>query len=111
MKQGEVWLVNLGPVGKPETGLTRPGLILSINAMNQNSPRLIIAPITSNVSRVYPFEIFLPSGTAGLDRDSKIMLDQIRSLDKNRLIRRLGIVESDALVQASVIARKLITAD
>jgi mRNA interferase MazF len=110
MNQGEIWLINLGPVAYSETGLTRPGLILSINAMNQNAPRLIIAPITSKVGKVYPFEVFLSSGTGGLDRDSKIMLDQIRSIDKKRLIRKIGTVEKDLLIQSSTIACKLITA-
>jgi len=110
MNQGEIWLIDLGPVAYSETGLTRPGLILSINAMNQNAPRLIIAPITSSVGKVYPFEVFLASGTGGLDRDSKIMLDQIRSLDKKRLVRRIGLLEKDVLIQACTIACKLITA-
>ncbi len=110
MNQGEIWLINLGPASRSETGLTRPGLILSINAMNNHAPRLIIAPITSKVGKVYPFEVFLPSGTAGLNRDSKIMLDQIRSLDKKRLIRRIGLLEKDVLISACTIGCKLITA-
>lgn len=110
VNQGEIWLINLGPVAHSETGLTRPGLILSINAMNKHAPRLIIAPITSKVGKVYPFEVFLPSGTGGLNRDSKVMLDQIRSLDKKRLVRRIGLLEKDVLVSACSIACKLITA-
>ncbi len=109
MNQGEIWLINLGPGVHSETGLTRPGLILSINAMNQNAPRLIIAPITSSVGKIYPFETFLPSGAGGLDRDSKIMLDQIRSVDKKRLIRRIGRLEEEVLIQACTIACKLIS--
>ena len=55
MNQGEVWLVNLDPIVHSETGKTGPGLIISVNAMNHHSPRLIIAPITSIVGKVYPF--------------------------------------------------------
>lgn len=66
--------------------------------------------LMDEVGKVYPFEVFLPSGTGGLDRDSKIMLDQIRSVDKKRLIRRIGRLEKDVLIQASTIACKLITA-
>jgi len=52
MKQGEVYLVNLDPVVRTETGKTRPGIILSINAMNQNSPRVILAPISSKTEYI-----------------------------------------------------------
>ena len=109
MNRGDIWIINLGPVAHSEIGLTRPGLILSIDAMNQHGPRLIIAPITSNVGKLYPFEVFLSSGSGGLDRDSKIMLDQIRSLDKKRLVRKIGLLEKDVLISAAAIACKLIT--
>lgn len=110
MHQGDIYLINLNPVFKSEIGKTRPGLILSIDAMNRYSPRLIIAPITSNVGNLYPFEILLKAGISGLDFDSKIMLDQIRSLDKRRIIRKLGTVDKTILVEACTIAQKLIAA-
>ena len=111
MEQGDVYLINLDPVVNTEVGKTRPGAIISISVMNQHSPRVIIAPITSNVKRVYPFEVFLPVGTAGLDKDSKIMLDQIRSLDKRRLIIKLGVLEKGVLAKACEIVHKLISPD
>ena len=110
MRQGDIYLIDLNPVFKTEIGKTRPGMILSVDAMNLYSPRIIVAPITSNVGNLYPFEIFLKAGTGGLDFDSKIMLDQIRSLDKRRIIRKLGTVEKTILVEACAIAQKLITA-
>jgi len=88
MNQGDVYLVNLDPTVPTEIGKTRPGLVISVNAMNHNSPRLIVAPITSSTRKVYPFEVFIPHGTAGLERDSKIMLDQLRSLDKKDWSRK-----------------------
>jgi len=108
MNQGEIWLVNLDPVGHSEIGKTRPGLIISVDAMNHHSPRLIIAPITSSVGKVYPFEIFLTVGTSGLEKDSKVMLDQIGSIDKKRLVKKIGILEHNVLLRACTIARKLI---
>jgi len=84
MNQGDVYLVNPDPTVETEIGKIRPGLIISVNAINHNSPRLIVAPITSSTGKVYPFEVSLPRGTAGLERDSKLMLDQLRSLDKKR---------------------------
>jgi len=109
MNQGDIYLINLDPVVQTETGKTRPGLIISINAMNHHSPRLIIAPITSSTGRIYPFEVFIPVGAGGLQKDSKVMLDQIRSLDKTRLIKRIGTLRRDLLLQACTIAQKLLS--
>jgi len=113
MKQGDIYLINLDPASHSEIGKTRPGMILSVNAMNLHSPRLIIAPITSSVGKIYPFEILLAGGqgaAGGLDKDSKIMLDQMRSVDKRRLIRKIGIVDHELLLKACAIAQKLIHA-
>jgi len=85
-------------------------MIISIDAMNQYSPRLIIAPITSSIGKIYPFEVFLTQGSGGLDKDSKIMLDQIRSVDKRRLIKKIGSVQREVLVKACVVAQRLISA-
>ena len=109
MDQGDIYLVNLDPTIHTEAGKTRPGLIISINAMNHHSPRLIVAPITSSTGKVYPFEVFIPSGIGGIEKDSKIMLDQIRSLDKKRLVRKLGTLKEDLLKQACSIAQKLLS--
>jgi len=111
MNQGDVYLVNLDPTVQTEIGKTRPGLVISVNAMNHNSPRLIVAPITSSTRKVYPFEIFVPRGTAGLGRDSKVMLDQLRSLDKKRLVKKIGTFDKETLSKACAIAQRLIWAD
>src|SRR3972149_6823682 len=110
MDQGDIYLINLDPTLQTEIGKTRPGLIISINEMNHNSPRPIIAPITSSVGKIYPFEVFVPAGGGGLGKDSKIMLDQMRSLDKRRLVKKIGTVEQDLLIKASTITQKLISA-
>ncbi len=113
MKQGDIYLINLDPATHSEIGKTRPGVILSVNGMNLHSPRLIIAPITSSVGKIYPFEIFLAGGegaAGGLDKDSKIMLDQMRSIDKRRLTKRIGMVDHEMLIKACAVAQKLINA-
>ena len=111
MDQGDIYLINLDPTLQTEIGKTRPGLIISINAMNHNSPRLIIAPITSSVGKIYPFEVFVPAGVGGLEKDSKIMLDQLRSLDKKRLVRKMGTIKESFLFKASTIAQRLVSAE
>jgi len=108
MRQGDIYLINLDPGFNTEIGKTRPGLILSIDSMNLHSPRIIIAPISSTIGKLYPFEVFLKTGIGGLEMDSKIMLDQIRSLDKKRLIKKLGSIDKLLLTKACSIAQKLI---
>ena len=111
MNQGDVYLVNLDPAVQTEIGKTRPGLVISVNAMNHNSPRLIVAPITSSTRKIYPFELFIPRGTAGLERDSKIMLDQLRSLDKKRLVKKIGALDKETLIKVCATAQRLISVD
>jgi mRNA interferase MazF len=109
MEQGDIYLINLDPGLHTEVGKTRPGVILSVNAMNLNSPRVIIAPITSKTNKLYPFEILLLAGMGGVKRESKIMVDQVRSIDKRRLIRKVGSVEKELLTKAYDILKKLLS--
>jgi mRNA interferase MazF len=68
VNQGDIYLINLDPTIRTEAGKIRPGMILSVNAMNHYSPRIIIAPITSRVGKIYPFEVFIPVNIGGLKR-------------------------------------------
>ncbi len=86
-------IFQIDPVLYTEVGKIRPGVIISINGMNHNSPRVIIAFITSTVRKIYPFEVFIPSDIGGLDKYSKIMLDQSKRLDKKLLLRACKVVQ------------------
>jgi len=108
MKQGDVYLVDLDPRRRTEAGKLRPALIISIDEMNDHAPRVIIAPITSNVSKVYGSEMLLPI-TSGLNKASKVMLNQLRSIDKGRIKERLGQVDRLTLRSVCDLAIKLIT--
>lgn len=108
MKQGDLYLVNLDPTLHTEIGKTRPALILSIDEMNDHLPRVLVAPISSSVQRVYLQEVFIPAGTGGLPKDSKIMPEQLRSVDKRRLIRKIGHVDREVLKKACNVAIELI---
>ena len=95
MRRGDVFLVNLDPSLGTETNKTRPAILVSNDAANTMANRngrgiVTVVPITSNTSRVYPFQILLASGEAGLDRESKAQAEQVRSVDVARLGRRLG---------------------
>ena len=99
-----VWLTNLDPVTGSEQGGKRPVLVVSDDAMNSLLPVVNVLPITSRKSgrRIYPNEVLLPTGTAGLVADSMVLCYQIRTLDKQRLSRQLGIL-NDAALQDEVI--------
>jgi mRNA interferase MazF len=92
-QRGEIYWVTLDPTIGSEIAKTRPALIISNNVGNQYADRVIVAPITSgNVGKVYPFEVKLESGEGGVAQTSKVLLDQIRAVDKARLGNRIGIV-------------------
>jgi len=81
IKRGEVYWVKLDPTIGTETKKHRPAVILSNNAQNMVGYRFIIAPITSNIAKIFPFDVKI-----NIDgKPSKVMVDQIRTIDKLRL--------------------------
>ncbi len=85
MKRGEIWFADLSPTRGSEITKRRPVLIVSNDANNRASSTITILPITSNVARVYPFEVFLASAESSLPKDSKIQAQQIRTIAKERI--------------------------
>jgi mRNA interferase MazF len=85
MKRGEIYYADLSPSVGAEINKRRPVLIVSNDANNRASSTVTILPVTSNVSRVYPFEVLLITKQSGLPRDSKAMAQQIRMIAKDRL--------------------------
>ena len=98
-KQGDIYLVTLDPTIGTEMAKTRPGVIVSNDYANKGSNRVSVVPITSsNIAKVYPFEVFLSAKSeTGLNYDSKIACDQVRSVDKRRLLKKLGSVSLDTM--------------
>jgi mRNA interferase MazF len=94
-KRGDVYWITLDPTIGSETKKTRPCAIISNDAQNKKSSRIIIAPITSNVSKIYPFE----APVEVLGREGKIMLDQIRSIDKARLGSYVTSLDIDTMIE------------
>jgi len=89
--RGEVYWANLDPTFGTEIAKTRPAVIISNDIGNEHSPRVTIAAITSRgVERVFTFEVLVRAGEGGLIQTSKVLLNQIRSIDKRRLGRRIG---------------------
>ena len=94
-EKGDVFLVSLDPTIGTEINKTRPGLIVSNNVANKNSTRVIVAPITSNVSKVFPFHVYLDE----LKKPSKALLNQVRAVDKSRLLKFLVKISDQHLVE------------
>lgn len=90
IRRGDIILVNFDPTVGAETQKTRPAIVVSNNINNVHSPIVSISPITSNVTRVYSFEVEIPAAMGGLKTRSKIMIHQTRAVDKIRLLKKLG---------------------
>jgi mRNA interferase MazF len=99
-QRGEIYLVNFDPTIGSEIKKTRPALILQNDVSNQYSPITIVAAITAQFTEpLYPTEVLIKVPEGGLQVDSVALLNQIRSIDKQRLIKRLGVLESVTMEQ------------
>lgn len=95
MRRGEIRLVDLEPVRGAEANKLRPAILVSNDAANATAARLgrgvlTVVPLTSSVSRIYPFQVFLREGEGGLSADSKAQAEQVRSVAVERLGALLG---------------------
>jgi mRNA interferase MazF len=104
MRRGEVHAVDLDPVRGSEANKLRPAVIVSNDAANLAAARLgrgviTIVPVTSNVERLYPFQVLLPAADTGLARNSKAQAEQVRSVAVERVGARLGVVPRAIMLQ------------
>jgi len=100
VRRGEIWLANLEPVQGAEANRRRSVLIVSNDRANARAAQLgrgvaTIVPVTSNVTRVLPFQVLLPADRTGLQLDSKAQAEQMRSVDVTRLSARIARVPPD----------------
>ena len=100
IRRGDIYYAELNPVVGSEQGGTRPVLIISNNTGNRHSPTVIIAAITSRVHT----KAKLPTHTSvkdfeGLDKDSIILLEQIRTIDKQRLKNHMGTMPNNIMAR------------
>lgn len=85
MKGGEIYYANLSPAVGSEIDKRRPVLIVSNDTNNRVATTVTILPITSSVSRVYPFEVLLNPEDSGLPKSSKVQAQQVRTISKQRI--------------------------
>jgi mRNA interferase MazF len=91
VRRGDIFYADLSPVVGSEQGGTRPVLIVQNDTGNKHSPTVIAAAITSQTSKArLPTHINVAGGSVGLSKDSVILLEQIRTIDKKRLREHMG---------------------
>ena len=100
VRRGEIYNADLSPVVGSEQGGMRPVLIIQNDTGNRHSPTVIAAAITSQTGKAnLPTHISLAARSCGLTRDSVILLEQVRTLDKSRLRERMGRLDEPAMHQ------------
>jgi mRNA interferase MazF len=104
MLRGEIRLVDFGHALTGEPAHQRPAVIVSSDGANSTAARLgrgvvTVAPMTSNVSRVYPFQVFVPAHESGIELDSKVQAEQVRSVSVERVRRSLGSVPAPLMLR------------
>ncbi len=99
-RYGDIYEVNLDPVIGAETGKRRPALVVSNDINNEFSQTVTVLPITGQpAGKQYPFEVLVLKGVAGLIADSRIKANQVRTVDKRRLVSFRGTLPLQYLPQ------------
>lgn len=94
IKKGDIFLANLEPVIGSEQGGIRPVLIIQNNISNKHSPMTIIAAITSKTfEKEFPTNVSISRKDSKLNKNSTIMLNQLRTIDNSRIIKRIGSLD------------------
>ena len=100
IKRGDIYYADLSPVVGSEQGGMRPVLIVQNDTGNRHSPTVIAAAITSQTGKAkLPTHIELTAQSYGLTRDSVILLEQIRTIDKSRLRERMGKLDEATMTK------------
>lgn len=96
VKRGDIFYADLSPVVGSEQGGIRPVIIIQNDVGNKYSPTVIVAAITSQINKAkLPTHVEISSEAYGLNKDSVVLLEQIRTLDKRRLKEKIGHMTDD----------------
>ena len=100
VRRGDIYYADLSPVVGSEQGGIRPVLIVQNDVGNRHSPTVIAAAITSRLDKAkLPTHISLDASTCGLQKDSIVLLEQIRTIDKRRLKDKMGSIDRDSMTK------------
>lgn len=99
VRRGDIYTLDYGnPIGS-EQGGRRPALIIQNDSGNLNSSTTIVAAITSNLNRQYPFQVRILASESGLPKDSVVMLEQLLTVSKSRLINKAGHLTATKMIE------------
>ncbi|MGH9777028.1 MAG: type II toxin-antitoxin system PemK/MazF family toxin [Candidatus Acidiferrales bacterium] len=103
VRRGGVFLARLSPTEGSEQAGQRPVVVVSRDAINQNSPVVIVVPLTDreNKPRIYPSQVVLKAGDGGLAIDSVALGEQVRAISKTRLVKPLGHLSPRSITEIS----------
>ena len=100
IKRGEIYFAQLNPVVGSEQGGIRPVLVVQNDIGNQYSPTTIILAITSQINKAkLPTHVEIDAVTYGLEKDSVILAEQIRTIDKTRLKQRIAVLKDEIMIK------------
>ena len=103
IKRGDIFLADLEPVQGSEQGGIRPALIIQNNVHNQYSPVIIIAAITAkNFTKEFPTNVSLKKEDSRLKKDSTILLNQIRTIDKKRILKKVSELDKEIMEKVNL---------
>ncbi len=102
MRRGDIWMVDLNPVRGSEANKIRPSVVVSNDHANAAAARLgqgvvTVVPVTSNIAKVYPFQVLLAADASGLSTDCKAQAEQVRSVAVERLTHFVGRLAASEL--------------
>ncbi|MEU6219854.1 type II toxin-antitoxin system PemK/MazF family toxin [Streptomyces sp. NPDC047022] len=111
MKRGDIYLVDYEPARGSEANKARPAVIVSNDGANGAAERtgrgvVTLVPLTTNTSRVYPFQVLLPAEECGLPKDSKVQCEHVRALAPERLLRPIGAVPRRRMTEIDAALRR-----
>lgn len=104
MRRGEVRVVDLDPVKGSEANKRRPAVVVSNDRANAAAERfgqgvVTVVPLTTNITRIFPFQVFVPAEAGGLRTDSKAQAEQVRSVAYERLGPALGQLRASIMTE------------
>lgn len=103
IKRGDIFLVDLNPVVGAEQAGIRPAIVIQVDKANAASPHTVIIPFTTRIREVkLPSHVRIRAGVGGLTEDSILLCEQIRVIDKRRLVRKIGNIGEEYLGEVGI---------
>jgi mRNA interferase MazF len=99
VRRGDVVVIDLDRTIGVEIEKTRPAIVVSNDSINQHSQLAVVVPLPKNTARLSPSHVVIPKGTARLAFNSKVVTEQIKAVDKQRIVKRLGSLPPALLAQ------------